>query len=349
MFFLANEQPPSKQTSQKKTSTADTVQWPVFGVCPTQSAPLAPRPAATPQTRRTDLRLRLFCWLKQCGAAARSVSSVNVLHNAGKVVNLQRLRIAAHRLFDGVVSEEAFSTHMARNRFGTDILARSGSMNKKAGGMTYMKNGVQRVRVIPVNPNTSGQQETRSVFNFLNKEWASLTNTEREAWVTAKADPYWYVPDGFYGGTRPSGSGKALFIAVNYNLNQTNGTLAAPTVVTTNPPSQEPIDELAVTSVVADESANTLVLTYTGTTGNEEIFVRMTPAVSPGNMRLTSVQSKLRFSPAGAGASPATITKPDGISFDGQTGQKVFYVVEAIGNVSGKKRVIASGDTIVVA
>lgn len=109
MFFLANEQPPSKQTSQKKTSTADTVQWPVFGVCPTQSAPLAPRPAATPQTRRTELRLRLFCWLKQCGAAARSVSSVNVLHIAGKVVNLQRFGTANRRTLVGVVPDVKFS------------------------------------------------------------------------------------------------------------------------------------------------------------------------------------------------------------------------------------------------
>lgn len=238
---------------------------------------------------------------------------------------------------------------MARNKFGTDITSRSGSMNTSLGGMVYLKNGVQRVRVIPVNPNTSSQQETRTAFTFFNKEWAALTNTQREAWVTAKADKYWFVPDGFYGGTRAANSGKALFIAVNYNLNQTAGTLAAPTIVTSNPPAQEPIDELAVSSVVVDESANTFVLTYTGTTGNDEIFVRMTPALSPGNMRLTSVQSKLRFSPAAAGASPATITKPDGISFSGQTGQKVFYVVEAIGTVSGKKRVIASGNVLVTA
>lgn len=238
-----------------------------------------------------------------------------------------------------------------RARFpgGAGPNAYSGSIGKNHGGTTYLKNSVVRERVIPVNPQTSGQLETRSAFTFFNKEWSGLTNTQREAWVTAKADPYWYVPDGFFGGTRAANSGKALFIAINYNLNQANGTLSAPTIATTDPPTVEPIDDLAVTSVVADESANTLVLTYTGTTGNEEIFVRMTPALSPGNMRLTSVQSKLRFSPAGAGASPATITKPDGISFSGQTGQKVFYVVEAIGTVSGKKRVIASGDTIVVA
>lgn len=252
---------------------------------------------------------------------------------------------AARRFFIGVAPEQKFLI-MARNRFGTDILGRTGSMNKSAGGMTYMKNNVMRVRNIPTNPQTDLQQLIRAAFTSIGSKWKTQTEANRTLWEVAKANPYWAIQDEFTGTSRQPASGKDLFILVNFNLNQSTDSLGAPTIVTTSPSVDEPTDEFSITSIVADDSSNSLTLTYTQTGTNEVLVAKVSPALSPGNMRLTSVKSKLRGFTT-VGASPATIAKVD--SYSGQTGQKVFYVIEAINLTSGKKRLIASGNTIVVA
>ena len=238
---------------------------------------------------------------------------------------------------------------MARVKYGDGVSGQSGSLNKQAGGVTYLKNNVKRMRVVPTNPRTKNQEIPRTVFTTLTQSWAALTEEQREAWESARTDQYWFVKDGFYGVSKAANSAKALFIQVNFNMLQAAGSLLTPSVVASVPPPTKPSDTLAVSSVAVDESANTFILTYTGTTANDAIFVRMTPAVSPGNMRLKAVESKLRVSDTAASASPATIVKPDTISYTGQTGQKVFYVVEAIGTDTGKKRIIGTGTTIIVA
>jgi hypothetical protein len=238
---------------------------------------------------------------------------------------------------------------MARVKFGDGVSGQTGSLNKQLGGVTYLKNGVKRMRVIPTNPRSTPQTTVRAVFSFLTSQWAILTEAQREAWNTAKELAYYFVPNDFYGGTRAATSGKSLFILVNYNLNEAFETLGAPAVNTTDPSGPEPSDELGVTSFVFDASANTGVLTYTGTLNYETLIARVTPPVSAGNMRLTSVESKLRSALAIGTASPATITKPDGVSFSGATGEKVFWVVEAINNTSGKKRILATGSSVIVA
>lgn len=222
----------------------------------------------------------------------------------------------------------------------------TGSLNKQLGGVTYSKRGVKRMRVIPNNPRTTLQTQTRQAFSFLTTEWANLTDVQRQAWETARLDPYYFVPNDFYGGTKAATSGKSLFIQINFNLLQKDDMLGSPYVVTTDPAGVEPLDSFTVISVVADASADTLVLTYSQTGTNEKLVVRTTPPVSPGTMRLKSVESKLRDSLV-LSASPATTSKP--ASYTGLTGQKVFYVIEAIGDVSGKKRIIASGSTTIVA
>jgi hypothetical protein len=238
----------------------------------------------------------------------------------------------------------------ARFPGGAGPNAFSGSIGKQHGGTTFSKNHIVRERIIPVNPRSTLQSTTRAIFTFLTGAWASLTEAQRLAWESAKALPYYFVPDGFFGGTKAANSGKDLFVQVNYNLNQVANTLSAPTIVTTDPAPNEPSDTIGVTSLVFDDSANTAVLTYTGgALSNEELVVQMTPPVSAGTMRLTSVASFLRDSPSFSSASPATVTKPAGVSFTGATGQKVFWVVQAINSTSGKKRIIASGNTVVTA
>jgi hypothetical protein len=236
---------------------------------------------------------------------------------------------------------------MARNRFGTDITGRTGSMNKNNGGMTYMKNGVQRVRVVPVNPQTALQSQTRSVLSSFTSKWGTLTEPQRKEWNDGAKDPFFFVQDAFTGTARPMNSGKALFIAINYNLNQENGSLDAPTVLAIAPTFIDTPDNFSITSVVADASSDSLTVNYTQSGTSESLLVRSTPAVSPGNMRITSVAGKLRDSDAVLGASPADASHPD--PFTGQTGQKVFWQIFAISTTTGKKRLIATGTSIVQA
>lgn len=236
---------------------------------------------------------------------------------------------------------------MAKRLYGDIVTMQSGSLNKRHGGMTSLKNGVVRVRVVPVNPQTSGQSQVRAAFAFLSSQWSQLTDEQRGTWDTARNDPYFYIPDPLTGVPRKANSGKALFVQVNFNLLQSTDDLGTPTVVTTGPSIGEPTDDISITSVVADASADTLVMTYTKTGTDEVLLVKATPPVSVGTMRLTSVKSALRDSSNVAGASPATINHAG--KYISYTGSKVFYQVWAIQTVSGKKRLISSDSTVIQA
>ncbi len=231
---------------------------------------------------------------------------------------------------------------------GVGLQGLSGSINKQAGGHTFTKNNVVRRRVVPTNPQTAAQSLVRNAFNFLTTAWSNLTETQRQQWEDARNDPYWLIPDPLTGVGRKANSGKSLFILVNFNLLQANDNLGAPSVVTTSPSVSEPNDVISIDSVVADASSDTLTVTYTKTGSDEVILVRSTPAVSPGTMRLTSVKSDLRDASGILGASPAAVPDQAGV-YTGQTGQKVFYQIWAIHTTTGKKRLVSSDATTIVA
>ena len=231
---------------------------------------------------------------------------------------------------------------------GVGLQGLSGSINKQAGGHTFTKNNVVRRRVVPTNPQTAQQSLVRNAFAFLTTAWSGLTEDQRNAWEDARNDSYWLIPDPLTGVGRKANSGKSLFILVNFNLLQVADQLNDPTVVTTSPSSSEPNDSFLISSVVADDSSNTLTVTYTQAGSEEVLLVKSTPPVSPGTMRLTSVKSDLRDSSAILGASPATVAGKAGI-YTGQTGQKVFYQIWAIHTTTGKKRLVSSDTTTIVA
>lgn len=286
--------------------------------------------------------------IKQPTEAAIRWPFDDVAHIVGKWHICRCLTKAARRTFTGVLLDEKFST-MARVKYGDGVSGQSGSLNKNAGGVTYLKNNVKRMRSVGTNPRTANQTEVRNVFAFLTAEWASLTEGQRQAWEDARNDPYFYVSDSFYGVSRKVNSGKSLFIQVNYNLLQSTDGLDTPSVVTTNPSLNEPGDDIGGIAFVADASANSLTLTYTGNLANEVLLVKSTPPVSAGNMRETSVLSKMRD--AGNvvnAASPHPIEGKAGV-YTGQDGEKVFYQVWGINVTSGKKRPIAAGYTVIVA
>jgi len=232
------------------------------------------------------------------------------------------------------------------NYSGVAITGGTGRLNSSLGGSVLLKNGVVRNYITPTNPQSELQQLIRAAFAYLTQKWKVQTEADRALWETARHDPYWSVQDPFTGTSRPVSSGKSLFILANFNLLASTDSLGTPSVVTSGPSINEPIDTFDITSVVADASSNTLIATYTQTGANEVLTARVTPAISPGNMRLTSVKSQLRGFTT-LGASPATISKTD--DYTGQVGEKVFYVIEAINLDSGKKRLVSSGNTLVVA
>lgn len=235
------------------------------------------------------------------------------------------------------------------NYSGVAITGGTGRLNSSLGGTVLLKNGVVRNYVTPTNPQSEPQSIVRNAFQFLTGEWKNLTNSQRKEWKDARLLPYWAIQDPFTGTSRPPSSGKSLFILSNFNLLQSTDNLKNPSVVISEPVNDQPTDALGVTSVVVDESGNTFIVTYTGTQSSEVLTAKMTPPVSPGNMVMTSVKSKLRSSIIASGASPVTVTKPDHITFSGATGQKVFWVIEAINLASGKKRIIGTGNSIIVA
>lgn len=243
---------------------------------------------------------------------------------------------------------------MARALYsGVGIAGMSGSINKNAGGTTFGKNGVVRRRVVPVNPQTADQQTLRAAFLYLTSAWSGvLSDSDRLAWETARTgNVYWLKLDPLTGVSRPFASAKDLFIAMNINGLYAQDSINAPSVQYTTPGTSAGTDVVSITSVVADDSSNTLVVTYTGGPPTLEAYMfKATPPVSPGTARSASIKSKLR-NVALLTASPDTVadyqTKFGPLT--GQTGNKIFYEIYGIDLATGKQRLISAGSTVIVA
>lgn len=219
--------------------------------------------------------------------------------------------------------------------------------------MTYLKNGGQRVRVIPVNPQTADQQAVRAAFLFFTKEWSgTLTQPERDAWVSAKADSYWLKQDFFTGTTRQFNSGKSLFIAMNMNYLIGNNLIAIPQTTYLTPGTSVGIDAIGITSVTFDASAGTAIVVFTGTVGAENLMFRATPPLSVGFSKTTSVKSKFRVVSGDSPTSPWALGTQYVAKFGaitGATGQKVFWVIEGLDLATGRTRLINQDYSIIVA
>lgn len=210
------------------------------------------------------------------------------------------------------------------------------------------------MRVVPVNPQTIQQQLIRSVFTYLTKQWTALNDVQREAWETARtSEAYYNVTDNFYGVSRKVNSAKSLFVAMNFNVLEATDSLGTPAVTFATPGAPSTQSDFLATSIAADASAGTVALTYSGTmNGNEEIEFWASPPVSPGNLRSTSVKSKMRFVTQNVGVSPAAVGTEYVAKFGAitaATGQKIFWEAYIVNTDTGKKTLAGSGANIVVA
>lgn len=242
---------------------------------------------------------------------------------------------------------------MARFSYsGVAITGGTGRLNSGFGGSVLLKNGVVRNYVTPVNPQTDDQQVTRTAFAYLTTAWKGLTPTQQAAWVAAWGSGDWTVQDPFTGTTRPYGSAKSLFIALNMNFLISGNALNTPSYEFATPPATSDLPALGVTSVAMDASAGTVAIAYSGTLGDSVLVIRMTPPLSPGNQRLTSVKTKLRSLPATSSATPlaegaAYVAKFGAITTSADLA--VFYVIEQIDTTNGKRGLVGTGRVVIVA
>lgn len=242
---------------------------------------------------------------------------------------------------------------MARLSYsGVAITGGTGRLNSGFGGSVLLKNGVVRNYVTPANPQTPDQQVNRTAFAFLTQFWKNLSAAQRDAWVAAWNSGNWQKQDPFTGTTRNYGSAKDLFISLNMNFLIADGSVSAPDANLLTPPATTALPALGLTSVTIDASAGTVGIVYTGTLTGTTLVIRMTPPVSPGNERTTSVLTKFRFVQIASGASPVAAGTAYVALFGAitaQAGQKVFYTVEAILLATGKRGLVGSGNTVIVA
>lgn len=236
---------------------------------------------------------------------------------------------------------------------GVGLQGLSGSINKQAGGHTFTKNNVVRRRVIPVNPQSEAQQAVRSAFSYLTTAWSeTLTEAQRGAWETARTSSYYQKQDTLNGVSRPFGSSKDLFIAMNVNYLLGANLIDSPTVTFLTPDPPSALDSITAVGVAIDASSQTVALTYTGTWSGEVGYIKMTPPVSAGNMKASTVNTKSRIIGEDFGSSPVALGSDFTSKFGaltGTTGKKVFWELYGVNNTTGKARLIASGSTVVVA
>lgn len=134
-----------------------------------------------------------------------------------------------------------------------------GSMSGSLGGITASHNrGGQyfRRRSVPTNPNSTRQQDVRSIFGSINQTWGTLTDAQRQAWRDyAAATPI----------TNPLGqsvvlTGNQAFVRANTaRLQSAVGSvqIAAPTILDTGVPAVD------VTEFSVDSGDTTYTLSVT--------------------------------------------------------------------------------------
>ncbi len=140
-----------------------------------------------------------------------------------------------------------------------------------------------RTKVIPRNPKTPAQQQNRTIFSKLSKEWRNILQVERNAWNLAVND---FLRTNIFGDTyKPSGFN--LFMRIN--LNRFNIGYH----VLTKPPKPTVINSIRIIKIKIDAASNNLIaIIESNTTINHYPIVYVTRPLSPG---INFVKSELRM------------------------------------------------------
>lgn len=213
----------------------------------------------------------------------------------------------------------------------------------------FQSNGYSRQFVVPANPETAEQVSQRAIFSQLSSDWNAITDVQRQEWEAAAVSGDFKITDPKTGSQRNPKSGLELYKSLNGYIATMNGNTSGS--IDTPPAPGIPGDTL-VTGVVADASAGTVAITYSGALGaNEGHVVRMAQATSAGRMKPRPTLQRIILtndtsaSPIAAGA---FYTGKFG-AITAKAGMKIFYRVEAYDTVTGQTRLVGSGSTIIVA
>ena len=216
-------------------------------------------------------------------------------------------------------------------------------MRNKLNGTVFSKNrygGYARTKVTPVNPQTTSQQNARNRLSTASQAWRGLSEADRQSWIDAA--PNFPFTD-IFGNTKIL-SGQALYVKFNANL-----ALVGEAPISTAP-SPVAIPELTLTSVTADDSANTVIIA--GTTpvpADFAMVVLATPNVTPG---ISFVKNKFRFvdALAAAATSPFDVSAAYVALFgDPVVDQKIFVRCFYVSTITGQAGIPVQTQTIVVA
>jgi hypothetical protein len=214
----------------------------------------------------------------------------------------------------------------------------------KIGGHVASKNrggSYFRTKVSPAQPSSSYSAAVRSRLASISSAWRSLTAAQRSQWNDAVAN---FKKTDIFGNVR-NPSGFNLYQELNNNLVNTG------TAQITVPPTPEAVDALTSLSIVADNSSNSLTLTYApAIAADHKAIIRATPAISPGKSFVKSEFRQIKVA-ATADASPLAVSADYITKFGaiGAVGQKIFVEVIEINTTTGQKGRSFQASTIIVA
>lgn len=210
----------------------------------------------------------------------------------------------------------------------------------KINGTVASKNragAYARVKVSPVNPQSTYQLTERNRLKSLSQAWRALTAVQRAAWVRAVSN---FMRSDVFGSMKAL-SGQQLFVSLNRNLVNAGQTQI------TSPPLPSAVEQpVAGTLVITNGGAKTVA--YTGTTAASTLLIWATDGLSPG-IGFVKNRYKQIQSAAGNIASPIDIAAAYQARFgDPAVGTKVYVKIEAVNNTTGQKSLASQTSTTVV-
>lgn len=176
---------------------------------------------------------------------------------------------------------------MAKIEFGPIVSAASGSI----GGTTFSRNrygSYVRNKAIPVNPNTSYQQEVRAIMSARSQEWRGLSDDQRNQWKTwAQINPFTDVQ-----GNSQVLQANAAYVRLNALLTQSG----EPAI--SAPPTADAPDALTDLSFVPSQTLGTCVVTFAPTPldADDKLVVLAAVVNSPGVAYVENLYKLTEFS-----------------------------------------------------
>lgn len=212
----------------------------------------------------------------------------------------------------------------------------NGSVHSRNRAGAYMRN-----KVTPVNPQTVYQTAVRNRLTGRAQAWRGISQIARDAWNAAVSN---FQKTNIFGQLRTP-SGINLYNRLNMNL------LNIGEAVILEPPLPSSVESLSSVSVVADDSANSVTVTFAPPiTAASKIILEATEPLSPGisfaksQFRQIAVLDSTNTSPYVASANYTAKFGATPVE-----GSKIFIRLTVVDVASGIAGIPLSASTITVA